>query len=51
MNIFESPRETVLDGPPFKKAILIPVDDLEDDFLQMISQDFRDNFEAAVEQC
>ena len=44
MDIFKGPRQAVLDGPPLNEAVLVLVDDLKNDFLQPISQDFRDDF-------
>ena len=38
------PSKAILYSPPLNEAVLVLVDDLKNDFLQPISQDFRDDF-------
>ena len=50
MYIFKGPSKAVFNCSPFNETILVFVDDFKDDFLQPISQDFRDEFQATVKQ-
>ena len=48
--IFKCPRKTVLDGPLFQKTVLVAVYDLQDNFLQPISEEFCDDFKTTVKK-
>ena len=50
VDIFKTPRQTILDRPPLNETVLVPVDDLKDNFLQPMSQDFHEDFQATVKQ-
>jgi len=48
VDVLEGPSQAVLDRPPFEKAVLVSVDDLEDNFLQSINKQFSYKLQATV---
>ena len=48
--IFKCPRKAVLDGPLFQKTVLVAVYDLQNNFLQPISQEFSDDFKTSIKK-
>ena len=49
MDILEGPSQAILNGPAFEKTVLVAVDQIQDDLLQTICQEFGDQLEAIVQ--